>query len=104
VFPGFCVDGLVYRCFFYADGLHRSFGYGNGVAFIQGQFVPFVGSICMDMCMVDVTDLDVQEGDEVEIFGPNNSIKEMADRGRTIPYEILTSISSRVNRVFVGEY
>jgi len=53
---------------------------------------------------VDVTDLDVQEGDEVEIFGPNNSIKEMADRGRTIPYEILTSISSRVNRVFVGEY
>ena len=88
----------------YADGLHRSFGYGNGVAFIRGQFVPFVGSICMDMCMVDITSLDVQEGDEVEIFGPNNSINEMADRGRTIPYEILTSISSRVNRVFVGEY
>ena len=66
--------------------------------------MPFVGSICMDMCMVDITSLDVQEGDEVEIFGPNNSINEMADRGRTIPYEILTSISSRVNRVFVGEY
>lgn len=88
----------------YADGLHRSFGHGNGVAFIQGHFVPFVGSICMDMSMVDITHLEVHEGDAVEIFGPNNSIKEMADRGRTIPYEILTSISARVNRVFVGEY
>ena len=88
----------------YADGLHRSFGHENGVAFIRGNYVPFVGSICMDMCMVDVTNLEVQEADVVEVFGPNNSIKEMADRGRTIPYEILTSISARVNRVFVGEY
>lgn len=88
----------------YADGLNRVFGNGNSSVYFEGKYAPFVGSICMDMSMIDVTGIDIEEGDQVEVFGANNSIKEMADRGRTIPYEILTSISSRVNRVFVGEY
>ena len=88
----------------YADGLLRKFGRGNWGAWIHGEVAPFVGNICMDMAMLDVTDIACGEGDRVEIFGSNHSIKEMARRGETISYEILTTISQRVPRLFVGEF
>lgn len=88
----------------YADGLLRKFGRGNWGAWLHGQVAPFVGNICMDMAMLDVTGIPCVEGDRVEIFGLNHSIKEMARRGETISYEILTTISQRVPRLFVGEF
>lgn len=87
----------------YADGLNRKLGNGNGSLFIKGSRVRIVGNICMDMCMVDITGIDVKEGDEAEIFGRNITIDEMAGKCQTIPYEILTSIPGRVKRVFFRE-
>jgi alanine racemase len=87
----------------YADGLNRRLGNGNGSLFIKNTRVPVVGNICMDMCMADVTGLNVIEGDEAEIFGENIRIDEIADKCKTIPYEILTSIPGRVKRIFFRE-
>ena len=87
----------------YADGLSRRFGKKVGGVFIHGFFAPFVGNICMDMAMIDVTGIDCQEGDMVEIFGKHLSINEMSHRGGTISYEILTNISQRVPRIYLGE-
>ncbi len=87
----------------YADGLPRFLGNGAGKVWIAGKRAPFAGNICMDMCMVDVTGIDCAEGDEVEIFGDNLSIVELANDLQTIPYEILTNISQRVKRVFHQE-
>jgi len=87
----------------YADGLHRSLGYGKGKVVVHGKVVPFVGSICMDMSMIDVTDISCQEGDPVEIFGKNQSIYTMAKYLETIPYEVLTNVSERVKRIFMEE-
>lgn len=87
----------------YADGLSRRFGKKVGGVLIRGKYAPFVGNICMDMSMVDVTSIDCNEGDSVEVFGKNLSINEMAHRGGTISYEILTSISQRVPRIYLGE-
>ena len=87
----------------YADGLNRKLGNRNGSLFIKNRRVPLIGNICMDMCMADITDIGAGEGDEAEIFGPNISINEIADRCQTIPYEILTSIPSRVKRIFFRE-
>jgi len=87
----------------YADGLHRSLGNGKGKVIINGQALPFVGSICMDMCMVDVTDITCEEGDAVELFGKNQSIYAMAEYLETIPYEVLTNVSERVKRIFIQE-
>ncbi len=87
----------------YADGLSRRMGNGQGRVFVNGRSVPIIGNICMDMCMADVTGLNVSEGDEVEIFGRNISVDEVAKWCGTIPYEILTSIPQRVKRVFVRE-
>jgi alanine racemase len=87
----------------YADGLRRVLGDGRGVLFIKERRVHLVGSVCMDMCMADVTGLNVKAGDEVEIFGNNITIEEMAALCDTIPYEVLTSIPSRVKRVYVNE-
>ncbi len=84
----------------YADGLNRKLGNRNGEIFIKNRRVPVIGNVCMDMCMVDVTSLDIADGDEAEIFGTNIKVEEVADRCETIPYEILTSIPSRVKRVF----
>lgn len=70
---------------------------------INGNEVPFVGNICMDMAMVDVTDIQCNEGDRVEIFGEQLSINKMARRGGTISYEILTGISQRVPRIYLGD-
>lgn len=87
----------------YADGYNRRLSNGVGQVLINGQPAAIVGNICMDMCMADVTDIEVEEGDEVEIFGPGISISLLAATLGTIPYEILTSISRRVKRVYVME-
>jgi len=87
----------------YADGLNRKLGNRNGSLFIRNTRVPIIGNICMDMCMADITGLDAQEGDEAEIFGLNIRINEIAEKCQTIPYEILTSIPSRVKRIFFRE-
>ena len=87
----------------YADGFSRTLSNGRGKMLIGEKLVPVVGNICMDMCMVDVTGLNAKEGDEVVIFGDNRSIKDLAKDMGTIPYEILTSISKRVKRVFFQE-
>lgn len=87
----------------YADGLRRQLGNGRGSLFIKGKRVPIAGSVCMDMCMVDVTGMNVTAGDEAEVFGNNITIEEMAALCNTIPYEVLTSVPPRVKRVYVNE-
>lgn len=88
----------------YADGYPRSLGYGNGSMLIRGQRAPVIGTVCMDMTMVDVTDIPgVQEGDTVLIFGKELTVDEVAAQAGTIPYEIMTGISQRVKRVYFEE-
>jgi len=88
----------------YADGYSRAFSNGIGEVFIHGKRAPVVGSVCMDMTMVDVTHIpEAAEEDEVEVFGRNITISEMAGFINTIPYEILTSVSQRVKRIYHTE-
>jgi alanine racemase len=87
----------------YADGYDRRFSNGTGHVFVKGNVVPVVGNICMDMCMIDVTGLNVSVGDEVELMGDRIKLNEMAQAIGTIPYEILTGISQRVKRVYLQE-
>lgn len=87
----------------YADGIRRSWGNGVGFITINNKKAKIVGSVCMDMLMVDVTGIDCKEGNSVIIFGENPSVNFMAKQLNTIPYEILTSISQRVKRVFFRE-
>lgn len=87
----------------YADGLNRKFGNGNGYCIIAGKQAPYVGNICMDVCMVDVTDIECKEGDEVEIFGSQLPVSHLSNWIETIPYEILTSISTRIKRVYYSD-
>jgi len=87
----------------YADGISRHWGNGVGFITINGQKATIVGSICMDMLMVDVSEIDCHEGDEVVLFGENPTVSFMAKKLGTISYEILTSISQRVKRVFYRE-
>lgn len=87
----------------YADGYSRAFGNGVGKMLINGKLVPTVGSICMDMCMLDVTDIEVEVGDEVVVFGLHPNIVDLAAEINTIPYEILTNVSQRVKRVYYYE-
>src|SRR5690554_426067 len=83
----------------YADGYSRRFGNGVGKLLVQGSLVPTVGDICMDMCMIDVTDMSVNVGDEVIVFGEIPTIESLALSVDTIPYEIMTGISQRVKRI-----
>jgi alanine racemase len=87
----------------YADGISRAWGNGVGYVLINDQKASIVGSVCMDMLMVDVTEINCFEGNEVIIFGKNPSVTTIAKAINTIPYEILTSISGRVKRVFYRE-
>lgn len=88
----------------YGDGLNRKLSNGVGMMYINGQKAPIIGNICMDMTMLDVTNINhVEEGDEVEIFGNNISVTEIANQIGTIPYEVLTNISGRVKRVYFEE-
>jgi alanine racemase len=87
----------------YADGIPRAWGNGKGFVTIHEQKATIIGSICMDMLMVDVTGIDCNESDTAIIFGASPTVVEMAEALGTIPYEILTSISQRVKRVFFKE-
>lgn len=87
----------------YADGIDRHFGNGNIAMWVNGTLCPTVGNICMDMCMIDVTDAECSVGDSVEIFGEHIAVERLAEVRGTIPYEILTSISTRVKRVYYRE-
>ena len=84
----------------YADGLNRHLGRGNAYCLVNGKKAPYVGNICMDVCMIDVTDIDCREGDKAVIFGDDLPITTLSDKLGTIPYEVLTSISNRVKRVY----
>lgn len=84
----------------YADGYDRRFSQGKGYVLIQGQKAPVIGNVCMDMVMVDVSGIEARAGDEAVIYGEGISLKELADRIGTIPYELLTNISARVKRVY----
>ena len=87
----------------YADGYTRAFSRGVGKVLVKGQLAPVVGNVCMDMTMIDLTDIDATEGDEVIIFGKDLPIHQVASQISTIPYEILTNTSERVKRVFIAE-
>ena len=84
----------------YADGLNRRLGNGVGYCIVNGHKAPYVGNICMDVCMIDVTDVPCGEGDSVEIFGPSLPVSQVSDWLGTIPYEVMTGISTRVKRVY----
>ena len=85
----------------YADGLNRRLGRGACYCLVNGQKAPYVGNICMDVAMIDVTDIpDVREGDSVEIFGEHLPVTVLSDVLGTIPYEVLTSVSGRVKKVY----
>lgn len=84
----------------YADGFRRALGNGQGHVWINGHLAPTVGNICMDMCMVDVTDIPAKAGDEAIIFGPERPIAAIAREMNTMPYEVLTNVSERVKRVY----
>ena len=87
----------------YADGLSRLLGNGNGKFYVNGCQVPIVGDICMDMCMIDLTGVEAQEGDTVVVFDAEHSINDIAKACQTIPYEVMTRISQRVKRVYYQE-
>jgi len=87
----------------YADGFDRKLGNGVGEVLIRGKRAKVVGSVCMDLCMIDVTYIEAQEGDVVEIFGDNLTISEVAGWLKTISYEVLTSVSRRVKRIYFQE-
>ncbi|MDR0413027.1 MAG: bifunctional UDP-N-acetylmuramoyl-tripeptide:D-alanyl-D-alanine ligase/alanine racemase [Dysgonamonadaceae bacterium] len=87
----------------YADGLDRRLGNGTGTVHVNGTACPIVGNVCMDICMIDVTGVNVAEGDEVTLFGEPVTVSDWADKLKTIPYEILTSISPRVKRIYYKE-
>ena len=84
----------------YADGLNRHLGNRHGYCLVNGQRAEYVGNICMDVAMIDVTDIDCQEGDQVEIFGEHLPVTVLSDTIDTIPYEVLTGVSGRVKKVY----
>ena len=87
----------------YADGYDRRLSNGVGKVYVKGHIVPVIGNICMDMCMIDVSGLQVAVGDEVELMGEHIPVSDIAQTIGTIPYEILTGISQRVKRVYLQE-
>jgi alanine racemase len=88
----------------YADGYSRQFGNGTGKMLVNGRIAPVIGTVCMDMTMLDVTDIEgVNEGDEVIIFGSQLPVQDVAKWINTIPYEIMTSVSQRVKRIYFHE-
>ena len=84
----------------YADGLNRHLGNRHGYCLVNGQKAEYVGNICMDVALIDVTDIPCQEGDKVEIFGDHLPVTVLSNILDTIPYEILTAVSDRVKRIY----
>jgi alanine racemase len=87
----------------YADGLDRRLGNGAGRVYIHGNPATIIGNVCMDLSMVDVTGLDVNEGDEVVVFDDAHPVSELSAVTGTIPYEVMTGISGRVKRIYFHE-
>ena len=87
----------------YADGLNRALSNGKGQVHINGKKASIIGNICMDMCMVDISLIEAQEGDEVIVWNTQKHILDLAKSLNTIPYEVLTNVSQRVKRVFLQE-
>ena len=87
----------------YADGLNRKLSNGNGKMIVCGKQAPIIGNVCMDMCMLDITGIPANEGDEVTVFGENYPIIKVAEDMGTIPYEVFTNVSRRVKRVYYHE-
>ena len=88
----------------YADGYPRRLGNGNGKMMVSGHLAPVIGTVCMDMTMIDITDIShVSEGDDVIVFGSQLPVKQVAHWAQTIPYELLAGISQRVKRVYFEE-
>lgn len=85
----------------HADGLNRIYGRGIGFVYINGKKAPIVGNVCMDMLMVDITEIDCKEGDEVIIFDEKHTAEILAETAQTISYELITSLSRRIKRVYV---
>ena len=86
----------------HADGFYRSLGQGKVYVSVKGQKAPVIGKVCMDILMVDVTDIPCEEGDEVIIFDSQEQILEIARQANTISYEILTAFSERIKRVVLN--
>jgi alanine racemase len=84
----------------YADGFSRIFSNGNGEVMVNGKLAKVIGNVCMDMTMIDISNIEAEEGDSVIVFGENPSIIDLATKANTIPYEILTNVSDRVKRVY----
>ncbi len=87
----------------YADGLKRQLGNGNACFYVNGKAAPIIGNICMDMCMIDLTGIECKENDSAILFDENHPVEKIAEACDTIPYEILTSISQRVKRIYYQE-
>ncbi len=87
----------------YADGLKRQLGNGNACFYVNGEAAPIVGNVCMDMCMIDLTDIECNENDTAILFDENHSVERIAEVCDTIAYEILTSFSQRVKRIYYQE-
>ena len=87
----------------YADGLDRHLGNRHCYCLVNGKKAEHVGNICMDVCMIDVTDIDCKVGDTAIIFGDELPVTELSDVIGTIPYEVLTGVSNRVQRVYIEE-
>ena len=87
----------------YADGFKRKLGNGVGKVYIEDSFYKTVGNICMDMSFIDISNTDLNVGDRVEIFGKNNDINKVAKSINTIAYELISSISNRVVRVYLKD-
>jgi alanine racemase len=85
----------------HADGIGRQYGNGNGFVIINGQKAPIIGNVCMDMIIVNITNIDCKEGDEVVVFGQEETAETLAETVNTISYELITSISQRVKRIFI---
>ena len=85
----------------HADGIGRQYGNGKGFVTINGQKAPILGNVCMDMIMVNITNIDCKEGDEVIIFGTNSTAENLAETAKTISYEIITAISQRIKRTYL---
>lgn len=85
----------------HADGIPRSYGKGKGWVTIEGKRAPILGNVCMDMIMVDITDIECEEGDQAIVFGPSSTAEELSAAVSTISYELITAVSQRVKRVIV---
>ncbi len=87
----------------YADGITRLIGNNNGYMNLNGQLVPIIGNVCMDLLMLDINNISAKEGDDITIFNENPTLMDFADYCKTIPYEVLTSISPRVKRIYIKD-